>query len=621
MESPLMRRCACTLVHAFCCVSLCSPMLFSPQLKAQVDSKPALKASARDSGAAETAYMEGAKRFKAGDFEEAEKLFARAAQLNPQHGEYVLGLTTARQRRAAQLVQQAALERQKGHDPQANALLAQARSLSPDDLLVQQHFGGGTTEAPGVAHQVLGGEIVLQPLAVRQSFHLRSDTRSIMQQVAQRYGLRVSYDADLNSKPMRLDLDDVSYDQAMQIVLMMGKLIAVPIDEKTILIANDTQGNRDRLERQMEETVSLPGMSTEELNDIGNIVRNIFDVKQATVQPHAGTLVLRASADKLDAVNRTLEDLIDGGSEVLIRVRLYSVSHNKTRQTGLTPPQALNAFSPAGVASSLISANQTLADQIVASGVLGTNPSQLAIALALLASGVSSDLLSGSFLKIGGGLTTAILSAGNSPTLNLALSSSDSRSLDDVQLRVTDRQTGTFRSGSRYPIVTSTYSSGISTAAGSSSTAASLLSQYLGSSASAVVIPQIQFEDLGLTLKTTPHVLRSGDVSVHLELKIEALSGSTQNDIPILASQQVTSDLTLRAGDTAMIMGLLTRSQSKAISGTPGLSELPGFQSITDNTGNKLEDEMVLLLTPVVVRRGHVNLAGPYIPFQTHATN
>ena len=565
--------------------------------------------------------MDGAKRFKAGDFAEAEKLFARAALLNPQHNEYVLGLTTARQRRAAQLVQQAASERQKGHDQEANSLLAQARTLSPDDPLVKQHFDSPPLpETSALTHQVLAGEIVVQPLAARQTFHLRSDTRSIVQQVAQKYGLRVSYDASVTSKPIRLDLENVTYEQAMPIVLMMTKLMAVPLDEKTLLVAEDTQENRERLERQMEETLFLPGLSTEQLNDIGNIVRNIFDVKQATVQPHAGTLVLRASADKLDAVNRTLEDLIDGGSEVLLRLRLYSVSKSNTRETGLTPPQSLTGFSPAGAASSLISANQTLADQIVASGALGTNPSQIAIALALIASGVSSNLLTGSFLKFGGGLSTVILSTANSPTLNLALSSSDSRSLDDVQLRLSDRETGTFRSGSRFPIVTSTYSSGVSSAAGSG-TAASLLSQFLGSSANSIVVPQIQYEDLGLTLKATPHVLRSSEVRVHLELKIEALSGTAQNNIPILASQLVTSDLTLRAGETAMIMGLLTRSQSKAISGIPGLSDLPGFQSLTDITGNKMEDEMVLLLTPVVVRRGHMNLAGPYIPFQVHGTN
>src|SRR6187402_103909 len=528
LESPSLRRCACRFVHAVCCICVCSATLLPPLLRAQ-------QVSSKEANAAEAVYMDGAKRFKAGDFAEAEKLFARAAQLNPQHNEYVLGLTTARQRRAAQLVQKAASERQKGHDQEANSLLAQARTLSPDDPLVEQHFGSTPAPAtPALTHQILAGEIVLQPLAERQTFHLRSDTRSIVQQVAQKYGLRVSYDAGVTSKPVRLDLEDVTYEQAMPIVLMMTKLMAVPLDEKTLLVAEDTQENRDRLERQMEETLFLPGLSTEQLNDIGNIVRNIFDVKQATVQPRAGTLVLRASADKLDAINRTLEDLIDGGSEVLLRLRLYSVSNSNTRETGLTPPQSLTGFSPAGAASSLISANQTLADQIVASGALGTNPSQIAIALALIASGVSSNLLTGSFLKFGGGLSTVILSTANSPTLNLTLSSSDSRSLDDVQLRLSDRETGTFRSGSRFPIVTSTFSSGISTAAGSS-TAASLLSQFLGSSANSIVVPQIQFEDLGLTLKTTPHVLRSGEVRVHLELKIEALSGSTQNNIPILA--------------------------------------------------------------------------------------
>ena len=66
---------------------------------------------------------------------------------------------------------------------------------------------------------------------------------------------------------------------------------------------------------------------------------------------------------------------------------------------------------------------------------------------------------------MGGGTTlTGITETGNI-AFNLGLNSSETKALDDVQLRVGDRQVATFREGSRYPIVSSTYSSGLSTAA------------------------------------------------------------------------------------------------------------------------------------------------------------
>ncbi|MGH9596075.1 MAG: type II secretory protein PulD, partial [Edaphobacter sp.] len=121
---------------------------------------------------------------------------------------------------------------------------------------------------------------------------------------------------------------------------------------------------------------------------------------------------------------------------------------------------------------------------------------------------------------------------------------------NDIQVRVGDRQTATFRVGERYPITTATYSSGISSSASSALagisingvSAASLLNAAVGSS---LTIPQIQYEDLGLTLKATPVVQRSGAIKMHIELKIEALTGGAVDNIPILNSQQFASDVTV----------------------------------------------------------------------------
>ncbi len=88
--------------------------------------------------------------------------------------------------------------------------------------------------------------------------------------------------------------------------------------------------------------------------------------------------------------------------------------------------------------------------------------------------------------------------------MNLNLNSSDSRELDEAELRLGDGEEATLRSGTRYPIMTANYSalgtSGVNipglTTAGNSSSLSSLLSS-LG--ASTTQIPQVQYQDLGLT--------------------------------------------------------------------------------------------------------------------------
>jgi general secretion pathway protein D len=267
-----------------------------------------------------------------------------------------------------------------------------------------------------------------------------------------------------------------------------------------------------------------------------------------------------------------------------------------------------------------VSANQTLVNQAIAQGLIPAGSSNITIALALIASGlVQSALLSNTIGFFGGGVTTTGVTTNQNPVFNLSLTASDTRALNDIQIRVGDRQPAVFRVGERYPITTATYSSGVSTAASSALagvsingvSAASLLNAAVGNP---ITIPQIQYEDLGLTLKATPTVQRSGAIKLHIDLKIEALTGGSVSNIPILNSQQFLSDITLADGDTALMVSSLSKSESAALSGLPGLGELPGFQTATaDKTTAVDTSNLILLVTPHVTRRRPDLFAGPRI--------
>jgi type II secretory pathway component GspD/PulD (secretin) len=464
----------------------------------------------------------------------------------------------------------------------------------------------------------LAGPVTLLPDAGLKSFHLRADQQDVLKQIFSGYGIQTTFDDSIGRQDLRFDLNDTSYQQAAPIALEMIHAFAVPLDSKSVLIAKDTPENRLRLERQLQETIYIPGMTNEQMDELGNVVKNVFDVKQITVEKGSGNLVIRAPEQTLTYVNLTLADLIDGGSQVMVELKLYTVDKTNQRNIGAQLPQQIGIYSVAGAAESLVTQNQTLVNQAISQGLVPAGASNLVIALALIASGlVQSTLLSSTVGFFGGGLTETGVTTNQNPTFNLALNSSDTRALDDIQVRVGDRQTATFRLGERYPITTSTYSSG---ASGGTSALAGVsingvsVSSLLNSSLSSVTIPQIQYEDLGLTLKATPSVQRSGAISMHLDLKIESLSGGSLSNIPILNSQQFASDVTVNDGDTALLVSSLTRSQSSAISGAPGLGELPGFQTATSDTvTNTDSSELLLLVTPRVTRlRSHAG-AGPCI--------
>ena len=411
----------------------------------------------------------------------------------------------------------------------------------------------------------------------------------------------------------------------MPLLLSMTHSFLVPLDSTSVLIARDTPENRDRLERLLEETLYVPGSTPEQMGELGNLIKSVFEVKQVAVRNSSGDLVVRAPRETLKAINVTVADLVQGSSEIVFDLKLYEVDRTRTRSIGPQLPQGFGVYNVASTAQSLVSANQTIINQAIANGLitLSGNATRDLIteAVFLIASGVaSSSVLSGTLGFIGGGLTYTGVTETGGANFSLSLNSSDARILDDITLRAGDRQASTFRAGTRYPIETGIYnsagnvnSSALSGVTINGISASTLLNQYLGTS-SAYAIPQFQYEDLGITLKATPNVSKSGEVRLHLELKIEALTGASLDGIPVLASRQFVSDVTVPDGDTALMVSSLSRTEAIAISGTPGLGEIPGFQSLGALRTNEQDTtELVMLITPHIVRRRPNNLAGPRI--------
>jgi Flp pilus assembly secretin CpaC len=197
------------------------------------------------------------------------------------------------------------------------------------------------------------------------------------------------------------------------------------------------------------------------------------------------------------------------------------------------------------------------------------------------------------------------------------LNSSDTRALDEIQLRVGDRQSATFRAGSKYPITQSTYSTTVPTAATSALAGATVNGVSVASllnAATTSTVPQVQYEDLGVTLKATPTVQKSGLISLHLDLKIESLAGGTVDNIPILSNNSYTSDITVADGQNAFLVSNMTKNQSAAVTGIPGLSDLPGFQSSPEVLRTTDDAQLLMVLTPHLVRKRSNDVAGPRFP-------
>ena len=566
-------------------------------------------------------FLAASKLFQNEQFEEALTKYQQAAALDPTNRNYALAVELTRSHDVTALIQAAAKDRILGNPKAELAALQRALELDPRNIQVTEHLHemgddavrGEATPIYEQGADTVGASAPLEPTPGVHSFHLHTDQRTAIQQVFKAYGLQPTVDDSIRFVQVRLDIDDASFEQAMRAIGMLTNSFYVPLDAHRVLIARDTPENRTQFERLDLETIYLPGLASGELTDVSTLAKNVFDVQHAALDPSAGTITLRAPASTLNAFNATIRELIDGHSQVLLEVTLIQLAHTSTRNTGVQLPQSISAFNVYAEEQSILNANQSLVQQIISSGLAAPGDT-LAILGILIASGqVTSSLFSSGFALFGGGITQSAFAPG-SLTANFDLNSSDSRELDHMLLRMsdatatgTDSAAATIKSGTRYPIQTSSFSSlsgslpnipGLTGAGNSSS-----LSSLLGSLGSSVPnVPQVEYQDLGLTLKATPKVMRSGDVALTIDLKIDALAGSSINGNPILTNRAYSGVVTLKPGSGIVVVSDLDKEESRAISGVPGLSEIPGLNDITSKDADKNSSTLLIVMTPRVIR-------------------
>ncbi len=559
-------------------------------------------------------------------FEEAFKDYEEAARLDPANPDYAMALEVARSHAVSAHIQEAARDRTRGDTAGAQAALQRALAIDPGNADLTQHLKELADPAMNTADQdgmrnmpELAPPIELEPAAGVQSFHMHEAARQVIEKLYKAYGIEATVDDSVRDSNVRLDVDDVDFAQASQVLNLVTGSFTTPIDAHRVVVAKDTRAMRAQYTHNAVETFYLSGMNATEMTDMGNIARNVFNVRHTAVNATAGTLTLEAPERDLKAFNTTYRGLMEGRPEVLLDIRLIDLEYSRTLNTGAQPPQSFTAFNVYAEEQALLSQNAALVQQIIASGLAAPGDTLTILAILLASGQISSSLFSNGVALFGGGLTLS----GISPapvTINLTLNTSESRELDDYQLRLADNEDGTMKSGTRYPIATSSLSStgtGLNIPGLNLPGTSGSLSSLLSSVASEIPnIPQIQYQDLGLVLKARPRILRSGEVALHLDMKVTALAGTFVNGVPVLANRAYSGDMISPAGQAVVIAGELDKSETGAISGLPGLSEIPGLNNVTEKTTDQDYSTLLVIFTPHVVRRPYGLFQGPAMPVE-----
>ena len=502
-------------------------------------------------------------------------------------------------------------------------------SLDPDNPFVQEHIQSlNADQEPAVIEsrpmpQFATGLIELAPAQIQSTFHLRGSAQDILHQVLSAYGITAILDDSVPTKQIQLDLDHASFTQASEAVELATGTFWVALDPTHVLVAKDTPENRKKFDRLLLETIFLPGLDKTELINTVNMIRNVFGVRQISSHVEQDTMTIRSTESTLRAINTTVQQLYLDKPEVMLDIRVYQVNDNRTQDLGVSFPQQLNVFNVTSELTSVINSNQSTITELIAAGLV--NPGDLAgIAALLIGLGlVNGTVLNQPFALFGNGLTLSGLSFGGT-TVNASLSVSNTREIDHVELRAADLQKQTVKIGERYPIVTQSYSAGTQTATSNSTLASLLAGTSTTSTATAnplALAPTVEYQNLGLTVNALPRILQNKDVQMQLQVTMASLAGASVNGSPIINNRDFTTTIQIPDGGTALVTSAVSSSESKSLSGIPGLSELPGFGWTASPTTNITSGRLLIVISPHIVSATHTRIASKMLFLPQGATS
>jgi general secretion pathway protein D len=548
-------------------------------------------------------FARGLKLQKAGKSAEAFDAFDAAARVVPRDLEYATAREIVRQKLVYDHVQKGNTLLLEDKEIAAAAEFRQALQLDPSNSFAMQRLADAASLKPPLGpheFQVVDdpGELRLQPRTdSRHDFHVRGDTRALYEEIGKAFGVAPQFDESVVSRQLRFDLEDADFRTAMRLAGLMSRSSWTPLSAREFLVFAENAQNRAQFERMSLRSFFVPdAASAQDLTEIVNVLRTIFEIRFITPQTATSTLVVRAPRPILDAATAFLASLDQSRPQVMLDFQVYEVSRSLMRSFGLSMPLQWQTFNITSSALALLQQPniQDQINQLIASGGINqANNTAIAALLAQLQSQSQNPLLQQPFATFGGGKT---LTAVPFPPASVSFSRNESQvsSLQHMTLRASHGNAATMRIGARYPILNTTFAPVFNTPA---------IAQVLQNNSFIAPFPAFNYEDLGLLVKATPQIHGSNDVRLEISIEVKALSSQSFNGVPVISNRAYTGTISIKDGEAGVIAGMLDVEEQNTLTGLPGVARLPLLGTLTSSHGKqRTSTELLILITPHLTR-------------------
>jgi general secretion pathway protein D len=174
-------------------------------------------------------------------------------------------------------------------------------------------------------------------------------------------------------------------------------------------------------------------------------------------------------------------------------------------------------------------------------------------------------------------------------TATALLSDSNTKIVQNPQIRALDGQKATLKIGDRVPVATGSFQPGIG-----------------GVGINPLVNTQFQYLDVGVNIDITPRVHAGREVSLKLSLDVSAVTSHVSIggiDQPVIGQRKIEHEIRLKDGEVNLLGGIMEDQQTKALNGIPGLAQIPILKYLFSQTNtDRTENEIVFVLIPHIIR-------------------
>ena len=535
---------------------------------------------------AKALYEKGVDSEARQNYEQAFDYFKQAYALKPRDLRYRASYERTRFYAAASHVHRGQVLRDAGKLDEALAEFQKALEIDPSSFIAQQELRRTQQmikerDNPQPEAAVAGGSALRRRLEQAQgpvdlapisnvpiTLKVTEDTKVIYETIGKLAGVNVLFDPEYNSRRVRIELNGVTLEDALEIVSFETKTFWRPVTPNTIFVAQDSPAKRKELEQNVIKTFYLSNLSQPtELQDVVNAMRTILEVSRIQQLPSQGAIVVRGTPDQMALAQKLIDDLDKAKPEVVVDVAVMQVSRDKLHTLGVSPPTSATVALQQNVTTNTTPPG----------GTPGANPTPSSNSNSINLNSLANLNATDFQVTIPPATATALMSDSNT------------KLIQNPQIRALDGQKATLKIGDRVPVATGSFQPGIG-----------------GVGINPLVNTQFQYLDVGVNIDITPRVHAGREVTLKMTLDISAVTSHVSIggiDQPVIGQRKIEHEIRLKDGEVNLIGGMLEDQQTRALSGIPGLASVPLLKYLFSQTNvEHRENEIVFVLVPHIVR-------------------